>query len=60
MVFVSVSFLPNGNPTVKELRIGPGVGALVDSSLAGRAFLDRPGLRARVAALESNKDESPP
>ena len=50
MVFVSVSFLPNGNPTVKELTIGPCVGALVDSSLAGRGFLDRPGRRARAAA----------
>jgi len=49
MVFVSVSFLPNGNPTVKELTIGPGVGALVDSGLVGRGFLDRPGRRARAA-----------
>jgi hypothetical protein len=30
MVFVSVSFLPNGNRTVKELRIGLGIAALLD------------------------------
>ena len=50
MVFVCVSFLPNGNPTVKELRIGSGVTALAEVRLGGRGFLDRPGRSARAAA----------
>ena len=50
MVFVSVGFLPHGNRTVKEFRIGPGVAALVDVSIGGRGFLDRPGRPARAAA----------
>ena len=50
MVFVSVSLLPNGNPTLKELRIGPGIAALVDVSLGGSRFLDRPGRPERAAA----------
>jgi len=50
MVFVSVSFRPDCNPTVKELGIGPGVAARVYVSLGGRRFLDRPGRRAPAAA----------
>jgi len=50
MVFVSVSLLPNGNPTLKELRIGCGIAALVDDGLGGSRFLDRPGRPARAAA----------
>jgi hypothetical protein len=50
MVFVSVSLLPNGKPTLKELRIGPGIAALVGVSLGGSRFLDRPGRPERAAA----------
>ena len=50
MVFVSVSFLSYGIPTVKELRIGPGVAVLVDVSVEGHGPLDRPGRPARAAA----------
>jgi hypothetical protein len=50
MVFVSVSFLPNGNRTVKELRIGLGIAALLDVIIGGRGFFDRPGRPARAAA----------
>jgi len=50
MVFVSVCLLPNGNPTLKELRISPGIAALVDVSLGGSRFPDPPGRPARAAA----------
>jgi hypothetical protein len=50
MVIVSVSFLPNGNRTVKELRIGLGIAALLDVIIGGSGFFDRPGRPARVAA----------
>jgi hypothetical protein len=50
MGFVSVSLLPNGNPTLKESRIGPEIAALVDVSLGETRFLDRPGRPARAAA----------
>jgi len=50
MVFVSVSLLPNGNPALKELKIGPGIAALVAVSRGGSGFLDRPGRPARAAA----------
>jgi len=50
MMFVSVSFLPNGNRTVKELRIGLGVAALLDVIIGGSGFFDRPGRPARAAA----------
>ena len=50
MVFVSVSFLPNGTRTVKELRIGLSVAALLDVIIGGSGFLDRPGRPARAAA----------
>jgi hypothetical protein len=50
MVFVSVSLLPNGNPTLKELRLALQSLQLVDISLGGSRFLDRPGRPARAAA----------
>jgi hypothetical protein len=49
VVIVSVSYLPNGNRTVKELRIGVGIAALLDV-IGGSGFFDRPGCPARAAA----------
>jgi hypothetical protein len=50
MMFVSVSVLPNGNRTIKELRIGLGVAALLDVIIGGSGFFDRPGRPARAPA----------